>query len=107
MNASPSANAINANGESVGILAAVAAAKVAVLEVPVASFVPLPSASKKIEAWLAIDVPAMALTRASIVMVTLPPAGIEPFQWTRLLRMSAVAVPEVAVAPVRMTDGGS
>lgn len=42
-----------------------------------------------------------------MVTVTLPPDRIEPFQVTRLLAMSASAVPEVADALINVTDDGS
>jgi len=57
-------------------------------------------------AWLVIVVPgvAPALTVAVMVIVTLPPAGTPPSQFTVL--PAVAAVPEVAVALTRVRAAG-
>src|SRR5690349_9346275 len=76
---------------------------------PVASLVPLPSASKLMVAWLLTEVPTgtLALMSAWMVIVTVPPAGIEPFHVTVFVPTFATAVPELAVAEMSVSCDGN
>src|SRR5690606_7383925 len=71
----------------------------------VASLLSLPSASKWTLPWLAIDPLASAAIVASMPMVTLPPAGMVPFQVT--VPPASAAVPLLAVADTPVTWAGS
>src|SRR6185503_19565877 len=71
------------------------------------SLVPLPSASKKTVPWLEIVVPLVPLLiSAWMVIVTEPPAAIEPFQCTVRPGTSMVAAPVVAEALTRVRVAG-
>src|SRR5579872_297680 len=73
----------------------------------VVSLVPLPSESYEIVPWFETVVPAAAgLTVAVMVIVTVPAAGIAPFQVTVLVPTVATAAPLVAAAETRARVGG-
>src|SRR6185436_3651665 len=75
--------------------------------VPVASFVPLPSASYENVAWFEIVVPAAALIVATIVIVATPSAAIAPFHVTVFVSIDTVAVPPAATALTSVKPAGS